>query len=344
MFGGRSAEHEVSLLSARNVVEAVDRDRFDVLPVAIDRAGNWLDPEASARLLAGNAPQPEAAPAAGLAGLAGLDPARLAGADVVFPVLHGPFGEDGTVQGVLRLAGLPFVGAGVLGSAVAMDKDVMKRLLREAGLPVARFVVLRAGRAVDFAAVVARLGLPVFVKPANLGSSVGVSRATDAASFAAAVEEAFRFDSKVLVEEEIRGREIECAVLGDAEPEASVLGEIVPLRGFYSYEAKYLDADGARLVVPAPLPQADAAAMRRMALDVFRTLDGIGMGRVDFFHTGPGGILVNELNTIPGFTAISMYPRLWQASGLSYRDLVSRLLDLALARHARDSRLAVARA
>jgi D-alanine-D-alanine ligase len=363
LFGGRSAEHEISLLSARNVVEALDRDRFEPLLIGIDKTGRWLLQEEA--LLLGAARDPRlvrlnqgmpdvtlAAHPAGEASLAIGDRAPV-GIDVVFPVLHGPMGEDGCIQGLLELAGLPYVGAGVVGSAVGMDKDVMKRLLAAAELPLVPYVTLRRAecerspaRALDRCAA---LGPTVFVKPANLGSSVGVRRATSRAELADAIEHAFEFDTKVLVEQAVpKAREIECAVLGNDEPLASVPGEIVVDHpdGFYSYDAKYVDEHGARIRIPADLSAAETNAVQLLALQTFRALECAGMARVDFFLAGGEGegssagggegrrFYVNEINTLPGFTAISMYPKLWEASGVPPRELVGRLIDLALERAA----------
>jgi D-alanine-D-alanine ligase len=268
--------------------------------------------------------------------------------DVIFPVLHGPFGEDGTVQGLLKLMNLPFVGAGVLGSAVGMDKDVMKRLLRDAGIPMARFlVVTRALRqTLDLPAIAAEFGLPCFVKPANLGSSVGISRVNALDEFEAAIAEAFRFDHKILIEEGIQGREIECSVLGNDAPIASLPGEIITDAGhhqFYSYEAKYLDEHGATLAIPANLPERVIADVQAMSIRAFQALCCEGMARVDCFVTADERVIINEINTIPGFTRISMYPKLWEASGIAYRDLITRLIRLALERHEREQALATSR-
>jgi D-alanine-D-alanine ligase len=271
-----------------------------------------------------------------------LAPRRALGkVDVVFPVLHGPFGEDGTVQGLLKLANLPFVGAGVLGSAVGMDKDVMKRLLRDAKIPVPKFLVFERselGR-IKYAPVKRLLGLPFFVKPANLGSSVGISKVTNEREFSGALREAFRYDNKVLLEEGINGREIECSVLGNDNPIASLPGEIITSHDFYSYDAKYLDEKGAQLIVPARLPKQVVTRIQELALKAFKVLCCEGMGRVDFFLRGRSEVIVNEINTIPGFTTISMYPKMWQASGISYSRLIDRLIRLALERFQREKRL-----
>jgi D-alanine-D-alanine ligase len=260
--------------------------------------------------------------------------------DVVFPILHGPFGEDGTVQGLLKLAGVPFVGSGILGSAVGMDKEMMKRLLREADLPVGRFLVFRAHHAnLHFADVAGKLGLPLFVKPANLGSSVGVNKVASEADFRHAVAEAFQYDRKILVEAFIEGREIECSVLGNDDPIASVPGEVIATHDFYSYEAKYIDENGAALEIPAQVSAETARTIQDLAVKVFTTLGCEGLARVDFFLRPDGEVIVNEINTMPGFTSISMYPRLWEASGMPYAALIDRLIQLAIERFEREQRL-----
>jgi D-alanine-D-alanine ligase len=351
LFGGRSAEHEISLLSARFVVASLDRDRFEPILVGIDKAGRWLLQEEA--LLLGAARDPrlarldDAMPPVALAAHPAADrEASLtvgdrgaSNIDVVFPVLHGPMGEDGSVQGLLELAGVPYVGAGVLGSAVGMDKDVMKRLLAAAEIPIVPFVTLRRAECEKSPPrALARseeLGYPLFVKPANLGSSVGVRRATNRQELADAIEHAFEFDTKVLVEKGLhRPREIECAVLGNDDPIASIPGEITVdhADGFYSYAAKYIDESGATLRIPAELPPAKANAVSLLAIQTFRVLECAGMARVDFFLDEQGELYVNEINTIPGFTAISMYPKLWEASGIPAKELVARLIDLALER------------
>jgi len=355
VFGGRSAEHEVSVASARNVLEAMDRDRYEPVLIGIDREGRWLLEDASRLLLADAGTLPALSPqGAAAAHEVALVPRGRSNAlvdlearsdlgtlDVVFPVLHGPYGEDGSVQGLCRLAGIPCVGAGVLGSAVGMDKDVMKRLLRDAGIPTARFLaVSRAGPAPSFSDAVGALGVPLFVKPANLGSSVGVSKVGTEDAFAEALRLAFRYDTKALVEECIEGRELECSVLGNDDPVASVPGEVLPSHEFYDYEAKYLDEHGAALEIPARLAAAAAEAVRALAVRAFRVLCCSGMARVDLFLRPDGELLVNEINTIPGFTRISMYPKLWEASGVTYRELVDRLIRLAIERHETERGLA----
>lgn len=316
LCGGVSAEHEVSLRSAANIVRAMDDKRWMPQQVVIGKDGVWRD------------------------GKKTVEPfATIRTADVVFPVLHGTNGEDGTIQGLLRIADVPFVGPDVLGSAVGMDKDVAKRLLRDSSIPVVPFMTVTRTHPISYAAARRKLGTPLFVKPANCGSSVGVSKATDARSYARAVAEALRYDTKALVEQAIAGREIECAVLGNETPEASVLGELVIHHDFYSYDAKYNDPDGATPVIPAAMPKATARKMRDLAVRAVHALQCEGMTRVDFFLTTRGAMYVNEVNTIPGFTDISMYPKLWEASGLSQRKLVTRLLELAIERHAREMRL-----
>src|SRR5882672_3167123 len=339
LFGGRSGEHEVSCVSARHVAAAFDPDRYQVVPVGITREGRWLLPEASRRVLGGGRLRlPETAfEATGV-------PVSLAPAaggslevDVVFPVLHGPYGEDGTVQGLLDMAGIPYVGSGVLGSALGMDKEKMKRMFRDHGLPIGDFVVIRAheweddaGRCLEAALPV---GFPSFTKPANLGSSVGVSKCEDEVSLVAGIAEALRHDRKVLVEEGMAGREIEVGVLGNDHPEASVPGEVFPGREFYDYAAKYLD-DTSRTEIPVDLPPAVVSELQELALAAFRAVDAAGMARVDFFYEEAGrGVVVNEINTIPGFTMISMFPKLWEASGIPYPRLLDRLVELALERH-----------
>ena len=349
LFGGRSAEHEVSLQSAHNVIAAVDPNKYDVVPIAITKEGRWRagvlpagwtgSPELEGISTEGVEVVPAATPGGPLV------PIRRAGAgetlghlDVIFPVLHGTFGEDGTVQGLLELAGLPYVGAGVLGSAVGMDKDVMKRLFRERGLPIVPYTaVRRVDIHVNMRAVCTTiektLRYPIFVKPANLGSSVGVSKARNRKQLEEALHLASDYDGKILAEKAVEGREIECAVLGNDEPIASLPGEVVPAGDFYDYSAKYLE-DTAQLVVPAPLKPAQVKRVQQLAVAAFQACDCAGMARVDFFlERKTGKILLNEINTLPGFTSISMYPRMWEASGLPYTQLIDRLIELAIKRH-----------
>ena len=351
LFGGKSAEHEISLLSAKNVIDAIDKTRYQPVLIGIDKSGRWVTGEPTKFLLDSADPKLIKLNPSGTIGVAlvpqssgrltDLDTSGLdEQVDVVFPILHGPMGEDGTIQGLLKLANVPFVGAGVLGSAVGMDKDVMKRLLRDAGIPVPKFQVFHRQHPPAFGAVNKTLGLPLFVKPANLGSSVGISKAKDQAGFDKAVKDAFRYDSKILVEESIQGREIECAVLGNHDPKASVPGEIIPSHEFYSYEAKYLDENGARLEIPAKLDAATVKRVQELAVRTFKALNCEGMGRVDFFLTADGTLYVNEINTIPGFTKISMYPKLWEASGIGYTELISKLIELAIERFQHEQTLA----
>jgi D-alanine-D-alanine ligase len=356
LFGGRSAEHEISCISARSVIDALDPERHDVVAVGITRDGRWKVLSAAPALPSETGRMPQVTDGDGQPAelVEGVGPSReLVVADgrrrvidVVFPVLHGPFGEDGATQGLLELAGVPFVGAGVLGSALGMDKAVQKVLFAAAGLPIVPFEVVRetAWRedAEGVAARIGALGYPVFTKPATLGSSVGISRVGDAGEVAAGLEEAFRYARKAVVERGIQPiREVECAVLGNDDPVASVVGEIVP-RGhaFYDYEAKYLDEQGAELVIPARVSDQVASRIQRMAVSAFQVVEGAGMARVDFFLRGDDELWLNEINTIPGFTSISMYPKLWEASGLAYPRLVERLLDLAIERNAVERRKA----
>jgi D-alanine-D-alanine ligase len=353
LFGGRSAEHEISVISARSVLDALDPERYEAIPIGVTKQGRWrLMPTGPPAIAAGAAtalPGVDAAPGEevaldqepGTQAIVGADGTRTE-IDVVFPVMHGPYGEDGSIQGFLEMAGVPYVGSGVLGSAVGMDKAVQKVLFADAGIPVVDHVVVHERDwERDADGVVARvgeLGLPVFVKPAALGSSVGITKAHEPAELRPALEEAFRYGRKAVLEKALEGaRELECAVLGNEEPEASVAGEIVPLgHEFYDYEAKYLDEHGAELIVPADVPPEASAEIRRLSVAAFRAIDGAGMARVDFFLTADGRLFLNEVNTIPGFTSISMYPKLWAASGLSYPELVDRLIELAVERHEMD--------
>ena len=357
LFGGKSAEHEVSLQSAKNVYEAIDRERYEPVLIGIDKSGRWLLNDASHFLL--NPEDPKrislnpsgvstalipasagsltncAAPQSSLSALGALP--KL---DAIFPILHGPFGEDGTVQGLIKLADLPFVGPGVLGSAAGMDKDVMKRLLRDAGIAIGKFLAVRSSDALpSFDQVTKTLGLPLFIKPANMGSSVGISKVHNEAEYRPAVDEAFQFDTKIIIEEFISGRELECAVLGNENPAASVPGEVIPCHEFYSYDAKYLDENGARLDIPAKLPEQTVKRVQELAIQTFKALCCEGLSRVDFFLRKDGELLVNEINTMPGFTKISMYPKLWEASGISYTALISKLIELAFERYAKEKSL-----
>jgi D-alanine-D-alanine ligase len=377
LFGGRSGEHEVSLLSAASVLKAIDKNKFDVLPIGITKEGRWLTSSEAERLLEGKpieearhlrAGDPEATPGAAVlakgeavvvppepihrekgmvpfqtAPLARRAADRAINVDIIFPVLHGTFGEDGTIQGLLELAEIPYVGAGVLGSAAGMDKDVMKALFRNAGLPIVKHVTILRG---DWEAepkkteklVEKKLRYPVFVKPANLGSSVGISKAHSRKELGPAIYEAAKFDRKIVIEEAVGGkknkaREIECSVLGNDRPQASVPGEIVPGKEFYDYTAKYLD-EGSQLIIPAKLSETETKKVQELAIKAFQAVDCAGLARVDFLmDPKTRKLFVNEINTMPGFTAISMYPKLWAASGLAYPDLIEKLIQLGFERH-----------
>jgi D-alanine-D-alanine ligase len=345
LFGGRSGEHEVSLLSAASILKAIDRKKYDVVPVGITKQGRWVTGANAERLLAG---KPIAGKSKSL-----LPPPEALAVDVLFPVLHGTFGEDGTVQGLLELAGVPYVGSGVLGSSAGMDKDVMKRLFASAGLPMVKHVtVLRAEVEKNAKSVTKRieaaLRYPVFAKPANLGSSVGISKVHGRAELLPALQLAAQFDHKVIVEQGasgqgVKARELEVAVLGNHAPQASVVGEIIPGKEFYDYEAKYL-SDGSVPVIPAKIPKKLAEQVRKSALAAFQACDLAGLARVDFLLDPESGALyLNEVNTLPGFTSISMYPKLWQASGLGYSELITRLIELALERAAERAALSYSR-
>ncbi|MGD1061930.1 MAG: D-alanine--D-alanine ligase family protein [Terracidiphilus sp.] len=375
LFGGRSGEHEVSLLSAASVLRAIDRDKFDVTPIGITREGRWLAAADANHLLNGDASavarrlragDPEATPGAkllheGIPTLlapeprsATLNQGQEKPLDVVFPVLHGTFGEDGTIQGLFELAGIAYVGAGVLGSAAGMDKDVMKRLFVEARLPIVKHVtLLRADWEKNprkaTATVERALRYPVFVKPANLGSSVGITKAHDRKELGPALALAAKYDRKLVVEQGVggkkaRAREFEVAVLGNDDPKASVVGEIVPSKEFYDYEAKYL-SEGSVPVIPARLSRSETKKIREMAVAAFRACDLAGLARVDFLMEPEGKqrVFVNEVNTMPGFTRISMYPKLWEASGLSYTELITQLIELALERQAEKDKTTYSR-
>ncbi len=349
LFGGKSAEHEVSLQSAKNVAEAIDKNKYEVVLIGIDKTGKWLlNSDSSKFLLNSQDPKLIALNKQNTLSVSlspeskgflsdGLNKNNKI--DVIFPILHGPFGEDGTVQGLLKLAGIPFVGSGVLGSAVGMDKDIMKRLLRESGIPVANFMVFKNKDEISYKKVVKNLGLPLFVKPANLGSSVGISKVSNEIEFKNAIKKAFQYDTKILIEESIIGREIECAVLGNDKPIASIPGEVILNTDFYSYETKYIDENGAMVNIPAKLSKSNIAKIQKLAIKTFEVLSCEGLGRVDMFIKDNGDILVNEINTIPGFTSISMYPKLWEASGISYTKLIDILIKLAIERFNKEQKL-----
>jgi D-alanine-D-alanine ligase len=369
LFGGRSGEHDVSLLSAASVIEAIDKSKFEVIPIGINKEGKWLTSSHAEQLLKGNpalrAGDPEATPGAAVLakGEAVLVPpvpsqqgelvpfetdgsgqrTNSIDVDVIFPVLHGTFGEDGTIQGLFELANIPYVGAGVLGSAAGMDKDIMKALFAQAGLPIVKHVtVLRS----DWQSapkkvkklVEAKLKYPIFVKPANLGSSVGITKAHDGKELGPALDEAAKYDRKLVIEQAVggkkhRAREIECSVLGNDEPKASIPGEIVPVKEFYDYDAKYIDP-GSAIQIPAKIPKNLQKKVQELAVRAFKAVDCSGLGRVDFLiDPASKRLYVNEINTMPGFTSISMYPKMWEASGLTYTGLITRLIELALERH-----------
>src|SRR5271157_4457742 len=381
LFGGRSGEHEVSLLSAASVLNAIDKTKYEVVPIGITKDGRWLTAEHAERLLKGDAGggaratqtplragDPEATPGAAVLARgesvvvppepahreSGLAPFqtdanlrrasdRAIDVDVIFPVLHGTFGEDGTIQGLLELADIAYVGAGVLGSSAGMDKDIMKSLFRAAGLPIVKHVTVLRGQ-FECAPkkvqklVESRLKYPVFVKPANLGSSVGITKAHDGKELGPAIAEAAKFDRKIVIEEGVggkknRAREIECAVLGNDDPKASIAGEIIPCKEFYDYDAKYL-VEGSEGVIPAKITKAEMKTVQRLAIAAFQAVDCTGLARVDFLMEPKSRkIFVNEINTMPGFTAISMYPKLWAASGVPYSELIDRLIRLGIERH-----------
>ena len=357
IFGGSSGEHVVSLKSARSVMEAIDSDHFKIIPVGISREGAWLTGDGVWSLLweRGDPQVLQRAVILTDSRLPGLlvenkglpDSWEFQPLDLVFPVLHGPYGEDGTIQGLLELAGIPYVGCGVLSSAVAMDKTVMKLLFQKHGLPVGPYLYFTRWEWYSEAScrveqICRELGFPCFVKPANLGSSVGITRVAKRAALAGAVEEALRYDDKVIVEGELKGREIECGVLGDLEPRASRPGEIIPCNKFYDYRAKYLD-DRSELIFPACLTPELEQRVQELACRAFTAVEASGLARVDFFvDPATKSITINEINTMPGFTSISMYPKLWEVSGISFRDLVSRLLELAEGKFARRRSLLTA--
>jgi len=339
IFGGRSGEHEVSLRSAESILKAIDRNKYVVVPIGITHEGRWLASRNALSMLPAK-DQIQKVLTDGESITLPAEPAAQGMVDVIFPMLHGTYGEDGTIQGLLELANVPYVGAGVLGSAVGMDKDVMKRLLRDAGLPIVDYWVVRTQDLDSFLqAHISDLPYPVFVKPANLGSSVGITKVHAAEELPAALQTAAEYDRKIVVEKGVNAREIELSVLGNDDPIASVPGEILPSREFYDYKAKYVDEDS-RLLIPAPLNEIQKIEAQRLAIAAFRVLECSGMARVDLFLEKPAGkFYVNEINTLPGFTTISMYPKLWEASGIPYSELVDRLITLAVERHAEKNKL-----
>ncbi|MES2767753.1 MAG: D-alanine--D-alanine ligase [Bdellovibrionota bacterium] len=354
IFGGKSAEHEISLMSAKNVVNALDPKKYEAILIGISPEGHWKYlKEAQTLLNSGkltkfldtqkNTKEVSVVPGQESGSLTTVD--ETFKIDVVFPVLHGPFGEDGTVQGMLKLLNIPYVGPDVLASSVSMDKDVMKKLLRDSKIPVARWACFRRHEAKDFpySKISQELGTTVFLKPANMGSSIGVHKVTSEAEYKVAIDDAFQYDNKVLVEEQIKGREIECSVLGNEYPKASLPGEVIVTSkdGWYSYDAKYVDEKGADTKIPADLPQHMIEKIQKTAVETFKALGCEGMSRVDMFVCPDEKIYINEINTIPGFTNISMYPKMWEATGLKYSDLIDTLIDLAIQRFQRDQKLKI---
>lgn len=352
LFGGRSAEHQISLLSAKNVISSIDRELFEPVLIGIDKTGTWHINGDSLKLLNANDPKnvqlgemgDEVVLSHNDHSIINVGGSRSMGQiDVIYPVLHGTFGEDGSIQGLAKLANIPCVGCGILGSAVGMDKDIMKKILRDGGIGIADFFTFRKGskRNPTYEEVVSKLGNELFVKPANLGSSVGVSFVKTQEEFETALANGFRYDRKVIVEEKVVGREIEVAVLGNENPEASVPGEIMPKSGgWYSFENKYVDEDGAALAIPAELGEGITKMIMETALEVYELLELSGLTRVDFFLKEDGSLIINEVNTLPGFTSISMYPKLWEYSGLSQKDLITKLIRLAQERHEQELELA----
>lgn len=352
IFGGKSAEHEVSLQSAKNIVDAVDKEKYDVVLIGIDKEGKWhlndassyLINEQNPKLISLNKSNNHVAFVPGEAGnplIHAENAHAMDQMDVVIPIVHGTLGEDGSMQGMMRMAEIPYVGANVLSSAICMDKEIAKRLLQSSGVRVAKgFTYKRAQKdTIDFESMKKELGVPMFIKPANQGSSVGVSKVATKGEFDTGLRMAFQYDHKVLIEETLDGREIECSVLGNDDPVASLPGEILPQTEFYSYESKYIDEKGAELAIPAELDDETVEKVQRAAVNAFMALQCEGLARVDFFLTPDNEVYVNEVNTLPGFTKISMYPKLWEVSGLSYPDLIDRLIELAIERHQRDKHL-----
>jgi D-alanine-D-alanine ligase len=346
LFGGKSTEHEISLRSAKSIIEAIDRNRYEVQLIGIDKTGKWhLNEESHYLLHADDASKITLNPGETEIYLTTHNDEvtkidvktnqSLGRIDVVFPIIHGAFGEDGSLQGLLRALNIPFVGVDILASAVGMDKDVTKRLLRDAGIPIAKFFTLHKHNPSEFTyeQIVAELGSTLFVKPANAGSSVGVHKVKTKESFQHAIADAFQFDRKILVEEAIVGREVECAVLGNENPVASVIGEIIPMDDFYSYDAKYISSDGAKLEIPAKMDPGVAELIQTTAIKAFQVICGEGLSRVDFFLRPDNTLVLNEINTMPGFTSISMFPKLFEASGIPYRELIDILIRLAIERH-----------
>ncbi len=346
LFGGKSVEHEVAIHSAKNIFEALNKKRYQPVLIYIDKDNRWF--LANKKFLINftyhskfkNIGAEIVLIPGGNGKIINLSrPKQKIKVDVIFPVLHGTFGEDGTIQGLFKLANVPFIGASVLGSAVGMDKEITKNLLKNAGLPIGKFLTFKNNEKINCQEIIKKLGRPLFVKPAALGSSVGISKAKNEKELVVAIKNAFKYDRKILVEEFAAGREIECAVLGNENPRASAPGEIIPTHEFYSYEAKYLDENGARLVIPAKLPKNVVVKIKKLAVAAFKILSCEGMARVDFFLKKNGKVVVSEINTIPGFTQISMYPKLWQLGGLAYSNLIDKLIKLGLARFEKEKKL-----
>lgn len=350
LFGGKSAEHEISLISAQNVFNSLDQKKYNPVLIGIDKQGNWflqtknfstnsLDPKKVK--LQKSSQQLAIVPGKKRGQLIQVQSGEAIHLDAIFPVLHGSYGEDGTIQGMLKLLGIPFVGVDLLGSSICMDKDIAKKLLTQAGIPNSKFLTFtKENKGISFAKVKKDLGLPLFIKPANMGSSVGINRVNNQKEFDFAIKDAFQYDSKIIIEEFIKGREIECAILGNEKPQASLIGEIItPQDKFYSYNAKYIDEKGAILEAPTKLSKSVVKKVQNLALKAFQTLECEGMARVDMFLTPQGKLYVNEINTIPGFTSISMYPKLWEKTGVSPIKLVDKLIQLALQRYQKQSQL-----
>jgi len=346
VIGGKSPEHAISLRSGRSIIDALDKNKYDISVIGIDKNGTWYLQDINDYLLDADDNKNIRLKPSEIPVLLDTDGENailydrkhhknIKQIDIVFPAMHGAYGEDGVVQGHFRSTNVAFVGVDLMTSAVGMDKDIAKRLWRDAGIPIADFIVIDHGNksTIDYENVVARLGLPLFVKPSNAGSSVGVHKVNDKEEFEHAIEDGFLYDRKLLVEEAITGIEVECAVLGNENPEASVIGGIMPTDKFYSYDAKYISSTGAKLMIPAPISKELNDHIRDVAIQAFKCIGGEGLSRVDFFLKPDNSIIINEVNTLPGFTSISMYPKLWEASGLPYAQLLDKLIDLGLSRH-----------
>lgn len=351
LFGGRSPEHRISLLSAQNIINSIDRSKYNPILIGIDKSGQWHHHNDGISLLnADNADKIALNDTSHQVILSQNTDVRtltttstnevICTVDVIFPILHGTYGEDGSIQGLAKTANIPCVGCGILGSAVGMDKDIMKRILRDADINVSPGITVRnSSKGIDYNEVVSQLGNELFIKPANLGSSVGVSYTDNESSFFSALDNALRYDNKVIIERKIIGREIECAVLGNHDPKTSIPGEIVPKSSFYSFENKYIDSEGAALHIPATLTQEQIQQVQKLSKETYTVLECRGMARVDMFLTQDNTLIINEINTIPGFTNISMYPKLWEASGIPQSELITKLIELALVEHRSNNEL-----